>query len=84
MKLTKEEEFLRKIGEKLTKLRKSMVGNPSYETFAYDHDIPRMQYWRLENGKANFTIRTLLKILSIHNLSLRDFFKEIDEPIDMD
>ena len=84
MKLSQKEEFQRKIGEKLVRLRKKMAGNPSYETFAYDNDIPRGQYWRLENGKANFTIQTLVKLLSIHGLSPKEFFKEFDEEFDPD
>ncbi|MGE0562765.1 MAG: hypothetical protein AB7O47_13180 [Flavobacteriales bacterium] len=51
-------------------------GYTSYEQFAFDNDIPRVQYWRLETG-TNFTINSLIKILDIHNISLKDFFKDI-------
>lgn len=68
-----QSKFLEQIGVRLTALRKSK-GYSSHEDFAFDHDIPRAQYWRLEKGKANFTIKTLSKILQIHGLTLLDFF----------
>ena len=33
-------------------------------------------YWRVENG-ANITLKTLLKILDIHKLSLAEFFNSL-------
>jgi transcriptional regulator with XRE-family HTH domain len=67
------EDILIKIGERLRELRKAK-GYSSYENFAFDHDIPRMQYWRLEKGKTNVTIRTLEKVLKIYNISFKEFF----------
>lgn len=66
-----------KIAEKLQKLRKAK-GYTSYENFAFDNDLPRMQYWRLENGTTNFTITSLLKVLDIHKITLSDFFNDLD------
>jgi transcriptional regulator with XRE-family HTH domain len=66
--------ILQRIGWKLTELRKKK-GYKSHETFSYDFNIPRMQYWRMENGKTNLTIKSLLKILSIHKMSVEEFFK---------
>lgn len=65
--------LLTDIGYRLTELRKQK-GYTNHENFALDHDLPRVQYWRLEKGKANFTIKTLAKVLSIHNVSFEDFF----------
>jgi transcriptional regulator with XRE-family HTH domain len=64
---------LERIGSKLTDLRKQK-GYTSHEDFAYDFDIPRVQYWRIEKGKTNVTVKSLCRILSIHNISLEDFF----------
>lgn len=61
------------IAEKIKTLRKEK-GFTSHETFAYENDLNRVQYWRVEAGK-NITLKTLLKILAIHNLSLEEFFK---------
>jgi transcriptional regulator with XRE-family HTH domain len=68
---------LRDIGNKLTELRRRK-GYTSHESFAYDHDIPRMHYWRIENGKTNLTIRSLMRILNIHKISLQEFFLMFD------
>lgn len=67
---------LARIGSKLTYLRKNK-GYTSHEDFAYDFDLPRVQYWRIEKGKANITIRSLCKLLTIHNLSVEEFFCQI-------
>ena len=72
------EATLRQIGNKLTELRKRK-GYTSHETFAYDHDIPRMHYWRIENGRTNLTLRSLMRLLHIHNITLGEFFKMIKD-----
>lgn len=64
---------LARIGSKLTYLRKKK-GYSSHEDFAYDYDLPRVQYWRIEKGKANITIKSLCKLLTIHDLSVEEFF----------
>lgn len=64
---------LDRIGSKITYLRKKK-GYSSHEDFAYDYDLPRVQYWRIEKGKANLTIKSLCRLLAIHNLSLEEFF----------
>lgn len=73
----KEDELLnltlKQIGQRLADLRKQ-AGYSSYENFAFDHNLPRMQYWRMEKGKVNLTIRSLLRILSIHQVTIPEFF----------
>jgi len=64
---------LKQIGERLSELRKE-AGYTSYESFVYDHELPRMQYWRIEKGKVNRTVKSLLKILVTHKISNTDFF----------
>jgi transcriptional regulator with XRE-family HTH domain len=60
------------IGKKLKQLRMD-AGYKSYETFANDYDIDRKQYWRAEKG-ANLTLRTVIKLIKIHKISLPEFF----------
>lgn len=76
----KEDELLTslqtRIGLKITTLRKDM-GYTSHEDFAHDYNIPRMQYWRMERGKTNLTLNTLLKILHIHGLTIEQFFTSL-------
>jgi transcriptional regulator with XRE-family HTH domain len=69
------QKTLEDIGQKLTALRKKK-GYTSHETFAYDFDLPRVHYWRIEKGKVNLTVKSLMKILSIHKVSLEEFFAE--------
>jgi len=65
-----------KIGEKIKSLRIAK-GYTSHETFAYDNELPRVHYWKIEKGKTNITINSLLKILKIHNISLSEFFRDL-------
>ena len=64
---------LERIGTKLTDLRKQK-GYSSHEDFAYDYDIPRVQYWRIEKGRTNLTIKSLCRLLTIHKLTVDEFF----------
>jgi hypothetical protein len=66
-------DTLERIGSKLTDLRKQK-GYSSHEDFAYDYDIPRVQYWRIERGKTNLTIKSLNRLLAIHKLTVEEFF----------
>jgi hypothetical protein len=71
-KTIKHEKRLAKIGERIKELRKG-AGYTSYESFAFDHEIPRVQYGRMEKG-VNFRIITLMRVLEIHKLTLEEFF----------
>lgn len=77
MCFVKTEEALKttlsRIGAKITEMRKQK-GYTSHESFAFDHDIPRVQYWRIEKGQANITMKSLIKILTVHKMSVDDFF----------
>ncbi len=64
-----------KIAAKLKDLR-IKAGYTSHESFAWDHEINRIQYWRIEKG-SNITLKTLLTILDIHKVSMSDFFKDL-------
>lgn len=68
-----EDERIKAIAKKIKDLR-IKAGHSSYEEFAWEHDMKRAQYWRMEKG-ANFTIVSLLKILDAHKISLEEFFK---------
>lgn len=69
------EKRLEQIGGKLKKLR-IKAKYKSAETFAFDNELNRVQYWRMEKG-ANFTMQSLIKVLDIHKLTLEEFFKEL-------
>jgi len=63
-----------KIADKLESIRKQR-GYTSYENFAIDKGLPRMQYWRMEKG-TNFQFESLLKILDALEMSLAEFFSD--------
>jgi transcriptional regulator with XRE-family HTH domain len=70
------QKLLEKIGERLAELRKKK-GYTSHETFAYDHEMSRVQYWRIEKGRTNLTLKSLVNLLKIHGLSLKEFFNSL-------
>ncbi len=65
---------LKQIAQKLKQLRIAK-GYSSYEAFAFDHDLPRVGYGRHEQG-SNLTLKSLLRLLDIHQVSLADFFAD--------
>lgn len=60
------------IGNRIKSLRIEK-GYSSAEIFAYEHELNRVSYWRMERG-SNLTLSSLLRILDIHKLSLQEFF----------
>jgi len=69
------DERILKIANKIKQLR-LQKGFSSHEQFAWQYNINRVQYWRIEKG-SNITLSSLLKILDIHNITLNDFFKDL-------
>ncbi|MCH1539471.1 MAG: hypothetical protein L7S43_05805, partial [Flavobacteriaceae bacterium] len=56
-------------------------GYRSYEVFAWDNKISRIQYWKMEKG-TNFTLKSLLLVLDINNLKVDQFFNSLYEEDD--
>lgn len=71
-------DILELIGKKLIELRLKK-GYTSHADFAADHDLPRIQYWRMEKGRANFTLKSLHKVVTIHGLTIEDLFHLISK-----
>ena len=65
------------IGKRTRELRIES-GSKNYEGFAFDRDLPRAQYWRVERGKYNITIRTLVAVLHEHDMTLKEFVASLD------
>ena len=65
----------KEVGSALKSLRKK-AGYKSYEQFAFDNKMSRIQYWKMENG-TNFTLKSLTKILDIHEKDFFDFMSSI-------
>ncbi len=71
-------KILKEIGEHLTRLREKS-GYATLKEFSRQYDLPEIQYWRMEKGKANITLKSLMKILWIHKVSMQDFFCSINK-----
>lgn len=65
--------MLSDIGSNLAALR-IKKGYPTIKSFTERYDLPEIQYWRIEKGKANITLKSLSKILHIHRITLHEFF----------
>ena len=74
--LTSSDKRLLKIAQKIKQMRLDK-GYTSYETFAWENEINRVQYWRIEKG-SNITLNSLMKVLDIHKMTLKDFFEDIE------
>lgn len=73
MKKQSYEQALTKIGEGLKALRLDK-GYENLSDFVREFDLPMIQYWRMEAGKANFTIKSLMRLMAIHGLAIEEFF----------
>ena len=78
--MKKEEKVpeLLAIAERLKQLRKEK-GYKNYEHTAFELEMSRSAYWRLESG-ANFNLKTLIKICKLFGITLEQFFKGVDVP----
>lgn len=65
---------LKQIGNRIKQLRKGL-GYTSYEKFANEHDIHRVQWGRYEQGLDMYT-STLVKIAKLLEVSIQEFFDE--------
>lgn len=65
---------IEKVAKKIKQLRKDK-GYTSFQALAYDYELNRVQYWRIEKGH-NITLKTFFRILQIHNLTPEEFFKD--------
>ena len=63
------------IGKELKKLRVN-AGYKSYEVFAWDNKISRIQYWKMEKV-TNCTLKSLKRVLDIHDVRMDTFFNSL-------
>lgn len=69
-----QQKQLRNLGRRLRELRIER-GYANYEQFAFDHDLPRAQYGRYEQGK-DLRFSSLVKVLKALDVTLEEFFRE--------
>lgn len=65
---------LQQMGKRIKDLR-IKKGYTSYEYFAYEHDIPRAQFGRYEQGQ-DLRMSSLTKIVNAFGMTLQEFFNE--------
>ena len=70
------DEIISLLGQSLVELRVAK-GYSSYENFAYEHGLSRMQYYQMEKG-TNCTLKSLVRVLNAHELDIFMFFSMID------
>jgi len=68
------DSHLKKLGQRIKSLR-IKAGYTSYEYFAYEHEIPRAQMGRYEQGQ-DLRFSSLLKVVSAFGMTLEEFFSE--------
>jgi transcriptional regulator with XRE-family HTH domain len=66
---------LKAIGEKVRELRRNQ--NPNYEVWSFENGINKVSLLRIEGGK-NVTMKLLLEILKKLDVSVPEFFKDIE------
>lgn len=75
--ISNEQNFkktLVEVGKQLKNLR-IKKGYRNRIDFITAYQLPPIQYWRMENGTANLTFKSLSKILAIHELNIEEFFE---------
>ena len=70
-------ELHQKIGAELKSMR-LLAGFSSYEVFAVKNKLSKIQYFKMEKG-TNFTLKSLDRILKIHDISIINFFHKFDK-----
>ena len=76
-KVIKEQELpviMKQLGARIRALRIA-AGHSSHETFAYQHNINRVQYSRYERGE-DLRFSTLVKLIHAFGLTFEEFFSE--------
>jgi len=70
-------ELHQKIGAELKSMR-LLADFSSYEVFADKNKLSKIQYFKMEKG-TNFTLKSLDRILKIHDISIINFFHKFDK-----
>ncbi len=73
----KFDDLILSIGHKIKALR-IKAGYKSYEVFAWENNMSRIQYWKMEKG-TNCTLKSLHKVLEVHGITYQDFFNSLDD-----
>ena len=72
-KYLKDDEVLKRLGERIVELRKET--GKSQNDLAYECGWDKPNLRKIEKGKTNPTVKTLIKICNAFNISLQDLLK---------
>ena len=72
MKANNTEEYQLKFGPRVPKLRKD--GKPSKNDLAYNKEIDKPNLRKIEKGKLNITLSTMIKLCDAFGIKLKDLF----------
>ena len=67
-------EDLQKLGKRIRELRINK-GYTNYENFGFEHNIPRAQFGRYEQGH-DLRYSSLLKVVRAFGMTMEEFFGE--------
>jgi len=76
---THREAYFILIGDKLKQLRKAM-GYNNAEHFAMAYGLNPSSYYKWEQGET-ICLTSLIRILDVHEMNIRDFFAQFPQPI---
>lgn len=65
------------LGKRIKELR-IQKGYSNYENFAFEHNIPRAQFGRYENGE-DLRYTSLLRVVRAFDMTLEEFFRGIEK-----
>lgn len=72
VKQQRDNSLMKAVGRRLRELRESI--GLSQETVLFKTGI---YLTRIENGKRNISISTLIELCKVYNITLREFFKKV-------
>lgn len=72
-KSTKEDIILKKLGERISQLRKK--SGKSQTQFSYEMGWDKPNLRKIEKGKTNPTVKTLIKISDVLGITLSELIK---------
>ena len=70
---TAEEKYFKKLGSRIKEMREEREINQ--KAFAFDCEIGRTQLYKIENGKTNPRLLTLIKIADGFEMSVDELLK---------
>lgn len=72
--LNKTVKIAKRVGKRIRELRN--IKGPSQEALADLADFERAYFWKLENGKVNCTLETLVRVAEALEVDIAELFQK--------